>query len=124
MNDKLFNFFGRIGIRRLPAKSQQRFEAQAFLEITDTAVPRGVNPPTSYVFDKFDFKVPSLPSSFPDDPSQLKIITIEPSDLPPGDNAPQEHLDFLRGFSFFFNYFYPYFQRTSGTVNFVTNNGE
>ena len=101
MNDKLFNFFGRIGIRRLPAKSQQRFEAQAFLEITDTAVPREINPPTRFAFDEFDFKVPSVPSYFPDDPSQLKIITIEPSDLPSGDSAPQEHLDFLKGLSVF-----------------------
>ena len=106
MNDKLFNFFGRIAIRRLPAKSQQRFEAQEFLEITDTAVPRETNPPTHLVPDKFHFKVPSVPSSLPNDPEELKIITLEPSDLPPGDEVPQEHLDFLRGKTVLSSFFF------------------
>jgi len=93
----MFNFFGRIAIRRLPAKSQQRFEAQAFLELTDTTVPReSSNPPAHFFPDEIDVQVPST-LNFGDPTSELKIITFEASDLPPGDEAPHEHLDFLRG---------------------------
>ncbi|CBY40985.1 unnamed protein product [Oikopleura dioica] len=92
----MFNFFGRIAIRRLPAKSQQRFEAQAFLELTDTTVPReSSNPPAHFFPDEIDVQVPST-LNFGDPTSELKIITFEASDLPPGDEAPHEHLDFLR----------------------------
>ena len=99
MEKDIFSFFGRIVLKRLAAKSKQRFEACVFLEVTDRGVPRE---PEHFLPPEIHHQVPTLKKKFstfddgvPTASDELQIITLPKSDPPP--DVTNEHLDFLKG---------------------------